>query len=503
MGYFIEKIPIELSPNRGPRDFIKAGTGYSRMFAPTYNIIVVGIFLLVAFSYFYSIRFKSGGEKQPLLAGQSSKPGRMTLYYRRVRSVLLYQPPGRYSEAYGTMLVLGGYLALNLFYAFYRSTGHRTILGDRFGLLAVVNMPLLFVLGAKTGLLVQWTGWSHEGYNILHRHCGRIVCLSVVGHIVCYSMASPISVMLHVTTIFVAFLASIGWILILISSFAPLRAKIYEFFLYIHVYVVVASLPLLYFHFERVRPYVITSAVIFVWDRINRFKNAHHVVAHTTILSGNTVKLSLNCNSTWREIHWKTGQYVYVTINELARSQAHPFTIASPPNPNTLDLIIRARKGFSKDLFLSEKSEHSVTFHGPYGSPPTFEGCNRVILLAGGAGISYTYPEAIELASSNSYYSGSAPDVDFLWVVPNRDFTNWVDLKDNYNVDFKIWATAEQGRPDIKKYVKDSIIAAGPGAKVAVACCGPAPLVRDARNASSELLWDGLDVHFYSENFGW
>ena len=502
MGYFIDKIPIEFSPNRGPYP-IKDYTGFSRTFAPTYNAIVGAIFLLATFSYFYSLRFKASGEKQPLLNGQTSKLSVFTLYYRRIRSVLLYQPAGRYAEAYGTMLVIGGYLGLNAFYTFFRATGNRTVLGDRFGLMAVINMPLLFILGAKTGLLVQWTGWSHEGYNILHRHCGRIVCLSVIGHIVCYSMATPMDLMLHVTNIFVAFLAAIGFILILVTSFAPLRAKMYEAFLYCHVYVVVATLPLLYFHFARVRPYVIVSAVIFLWDRINRFKNAHHVVAHTTILSGNTVKLSLNCNSTWREIHWKTGQYVYVTINELARSQAHPFTIASPPNPSSLDLIIRARSGFSKSLFLSEKSEHSVTFHGPYGSPPTFEGCSRVILLAGGAGISYAYPEAIELASSSTYYSGTAPEIDFLWVVPNREFTQWVDLKDNFNVDFKIWATSEQGRPDIKKYVKDSIIAAGPGAKVAVATCGPAPLVRDARNASSELLWEGLDVHFYSENFGW
>ncbi|KAK9467511.1 hypothetical protein V1512DRAFT_205758 [Lipomyces arxii] len=364
-------------------------------------------------------------------------------------------------------------------------------------------MPILFLLGAKTGLLVQWTGWSHEGYNILHRHAGRVVSGSAVLHVVFYSLACPIEVMVHVTTIFVALLATIGFVIIFISSIAPLRNKAYEMFLYLHVYLVVAILPLLYFHFERVRPYVIASAVIFLWDRINRFKNTHKVIAHTTILSGNTVKLSLNVNSTSREIHWKTGQYVYVSIADLARQQAHPFTIAAPPNPNTLDLIIRARKGFSKSLFLSESPEHKVTFHGPYGSPPSFEGADRVIILAGGAGISYGYTEAIELASPTGHYAPHNPEVDFLWVVPSRDFTSWVDLNEKFGVDFKVWVTAEQGRPDIKKYVKDSIIAAGPGARVCVGVCGPGPLVRDSRNACSEMLWEGNNVAFFSENFGW
>ncbi|KAK7205478.1 FAD-binding domain-containing protein [Myxozyma melibiosi] len=504
MGFFIDKIPTALSPNRdGP--FIKDGTGFSRMFAPSYNLVVLFIFLCLTGYHFYSLHFgKVHGEKQPLLGATAKPLSKATIYYRRVRSLLLYQPAGRYAESYGTMLAIAFYLGLNLFYLFFHnSTRHVTIFGDRLGFIAVTNMPLLFLLGAKTGLLVQWTGWSHEGYNILHRHVGRVVCSAAVLHVVFYSLACPISVMVHVTTIFVALLATISFVIILISSVAPLRAKTYELFLYLHVYLVVAILPLLYFHFERVRPYVIASAVVFVWDRINRFKNAHHVIAHTTILSGNTVKLSLDVNSTSHEIHWKAGQYVYVSISNLARQQAHPFTIASPPNPNTLDLIIRARKGFSKSLFLSEVSEHKVTFHGPYGTPPSFEGADKVILLAGGAGISYAYPEAIELASSTGHYAAANPEVDFLWVVPSRDFATWVDLKEDYNVDFKIWVTAEQGRPDIKKYVKDSIIAAGPGARVCIGVCGPAPLVRDSRNASSEMLWEGNNVAFYSENFGW
>ncbi|KAK9461691.1 FAD-binding domain-containing protein [Lipomyces oligophaga] len=482
------------------------GRNYSRVFVPTYNAVIGFVFLAATALYFYQLHFlkRVTGEKRPLLSGQVIAPAKgARLVYRRVRSALLYQPPGRYLEANGTMFVVALYLGLNALYCFYGdATESARILGNRFGLVSVVNLPIMFLLGSKTGLLVQWTGWSHEGYNILHRHAGRVVCLTAIGHVVAftkpYGRRTLGEYVMRSTRIGVGGgLPLLAFVIILATSFAPARNKAYEIFLYAHVWFLVAGIVLLYFHYARCRPYCIAASVIFLWDRFNRYKNAKTLNATTTVLSGNTVKLSMNLHSTARDIHWQTGQYVYVTISKLAPFQAHPFTIASPPNPNSLDLIIRARKGFSKTLFLSESQEHSVTFHGPYGSPPQFHGMSKVILLAGGAGVAYSYPEAVELART-------MPDVevDFFWVVPQRDFVSWVDMDPKYNVDFKVWVTAEQGRPDISQYVKDSVAAAN-GAPVAVAVCGPSPLVRASRNACASLLWKGSDVEFYSENFGW
>ncbi|KAK9449415.1 FAD-binding domain-containing protein [Limtongia smithiae] len=481
------------------------GRAFSRVFVPTYNAIIGFFFLFATAIYLYRSRLlkkSASGEKTPLLSSDSvPRATGLYLLYRKTRSVLLYQPPGRYLESNGTMFVVAAYLGLNAFYCFYRSTDTARILGNRFGLVAVVNLPIMFLLGSKTGLLVQWTGWSHEGYNILHRHSGRVVCLTALGHIIAFSLGKRTlmeQVMRKGVMIGVGgALPGLCFIIILVSSFAPARNRFYEIFLYAHVWFLVASIVLLYFHYSRCRPYCITASVIWLWDRFNRFKNAHHVTASTTVLSGNTVKLSMNLHSTMRDIHWQTGQYVYVTINKLAPFQAHPFTIASAPNPEHLDLIIRARKGFSKTLFLAEEQDHQVTFHGPYGSPPKFDGFSKVVLLAGGAGVAYSYPEAVELSRTMPEL-----EIDFFWVIPQRDFVSWVDFDAAPNVDFKVWVTAEQGRPNIDQYVKNSIAAAN-GRPVAVAVCGPSPLVRASRNASAAELWEGKDVEFFSENFGW
>ncbi|KAK9471888.1 ferric reductase like transmembrane component-domain-containing protein [Dipodascopsis tothii] len=494
----------------------KNGRAFSRKFYLTYNIIVVGLFLLACAAYWVNIHLVQkprSNEKRPLIGQGRAKPGRysaITNLYRKARGVLLYQPPGRYLESYGTMLVIGLYLGLNAFYCFYDSTFNRRVLANRFGLMSVVNMPILFLLGSKTGLLVQWTGWSHEGYIILHRHAGRVVCLTALGHVVAFCSSRSLASYLEKTRFILGFVSLLAFLIILVTSISPIRNRMYETFLYAHVYFLVVGMVVLYFHYARCRPYIITSGVIFIWDRVVRFKDSHHVVGRTENVSGETVKLSLDVNSTFRDIHWKTGQYIYVTISELARTQAHPFTIASHPSASTLDLIIRARRGFSRSLYDSEKTEHKVTFHGPYGSPATFENCQKVILLAGGAGVSYTYPEAIELAKGDKFFDGETPEIDFLWVVPKRDFADWVDLDSaKYGVDFKLWVTAESGRPDIKQYVKDSVLETlkqnnyDPDTKVAVAVCGPAPLVLASRNACADLLWDNVNVMFYSESFGW
>ncbi|KAK9453404.1 hypothetical protein V1511DRAFT_512701 [Dipodascopsis uninucleata] len=500
-------------------EFDERGREWSRKFYLSYNIIVVFFFVAACLHHFYTVQFKKTvrralNEKTPLMPSNSgpAKPlSKMTLLSRRINGFLTYQPAGRYSESWGTMLIIAGYLGLNILYIFIHGGAASTqIFANRVGLVSIVNMPILFLLGSKTGLLADLTGWSHEGYIILHKHVGRVVCITAIAHVFAYCAVIPINIRVQINNeAIVGLIATTCFGIILASSLAPLRNKLYEIFLYLHVWFLVLPLPFLFFHWIRTRPYVITCAVIFIWDRVTRFKNVHHLVGVSKNLSGDTVKLCMDPKTTFSQLHWTTGQYVYIGIKNLARFQKHPFTIASPPEAETLDLIIRARKGFSRALFNSE-GEHVVEVHGPYGTHANFDGCRKVVLIAGGAGVSYTYPEAVEIIKSATAIGDMVPVIDFLWVVPDRSFSNWVDLdSEKFGVDFKLWVTKEQGRPDIRKYVKDSIMECveqcngDKNVPVAIAVCGPAAIVRATRNAASDLLWEGVNVEFRAESFGW
>lgn len=111
-----------------------------------------------------------------------------------------------------------------------------------------------------------------------------------------------------------------------------------------------------------------------------------------------------------RFFHWRPGQSVYLSFPGISLSpfEAHPFTIASIPDctdnrasgddrqsaQGELRFFIRVRTGTTRRLrsFVETEKEFRVLFDGPYSSPPVLMGYDSVVLVAGGSGISFTFP---------------------------------------------------------------------------------------------------------------
>ncbi len=80
------------------------------------------------------------------------------------------------------------------------------------------------------------------------------------------------------------------------------------------------------------------------------------------------------------------------------------------------ELVVAAQDGFTGELHqlavASPGTEIKAAVEGPYGWVPDFVGVNKVLLVAGGSGGSYTAGIAIELLRSR-------PDIaiEFVWVV--------------------------------------------------------------------------------------
>jgi predicted ferric reductase len=194
----------------------------------------------------------------------------------------------------------------------------------------------------------------------------------------------------------------------------------------LHISVQVTALVLLFFHHQGSRTYVLAALVIWVIDRIllRMIVSPVKVVADLKVAADEETVLLFcdipvqKASSSQLRPHrnilqgWQPGQHVFVTIPTLGfehKLQAHPFTIASPAPPTNhrdtwpLQLIIRAKDGFSKDLLNFAKSQDSaensveVILDGPYGSNDTLEAlrtADHVFLFAGGSGITVTYPYA-------------------------------------------------------------------------------------------------------------
>ena len=148
--------------------------------------------------------------------------------------------------------------------------------------------------------------------------------------------------------------------------------------------------------------YIWPALVVWAFDRVlragrllfnNRFgvsSNKHHCTATVELVSADTVRLTLK-----RRFNWRPGQHAYVilpTVSDLP-TEAHPFTIASIPEPleNSKDrnviFLIRGREGFTGRLREHAAANGICTvpalLDGPYGCPPDLTKFSTSILIAG------------------------------------------------------------------------------------------------------------------------
>lgn len=557
--------------------------------------------------------------------------------YLWIEGLLMHQPNGSWLEDYGTMIVIFLYYVSCLWFLFYWYS-YPIVLAFSLGQLCVANVPLMYILGAKHTPFSWMTGWSYEQLNVFHRHVGRVCVLTFIAHTIIFLYYFRPSYLFTHQWSLMGILAGLSFFVIGVSSVRYLRQLFYELFYVLHFIGMLLALPTIYMHYPTARPFAVVAGLSVVYDRVLRIIYDYRLVySAVEVHPGDTVILRIPKTSNldddssssrhgkccfWpplnpvsyylshrRPLTWNTGQHVFVTVVGCGIFESHPFTIASSSaTSDTMDIIIRARDGFTKRL-LAQAIEDSrprwVIIHGPYGvhpagmpgiteklsesdppTPATPLSKNKIVLIAGGAGVAFTYPlyeeyrlsldrqeEQHGLTSlhpsssriqkllqeyqesysdlSDGTLSGGSPssstptrnatapatptagtttgrrsnavatseesglEIEFLWVIPYRNFVNWIPGFEEHLADLaahkipgpvnaRIWVTREDGRPDIDYEVKSMVGGGSTDREVWVATCGPDYLVRQVRNTVAELRRSGRgDVNYYAEKFGW
>lgn len=463
----------------------------------------------------------------------------------------------------GTTLAVLVLLGINVFCCVYGIPLESRMLfvyADRFGCAFMVNLPLLYLLAAKNQPIKRLTGHSYESLNIFHRRLGEMMCFLAFLHAagtlgVWYTMLLPLFriTLWHFLTSKLVLLgigALISYEALYFTSLGSFRQRWYELFLFAHVVLQFAALIFLWFHYHTARPYVAVSFLIVLIDRVafRLMLRSTTLQASTTVLEdGETVMVSMNwaiAASSKRRLlsqstvsGWQPTDHVFLTIPTLSRSailQAHPFTIASS-SPNVaqdqsshawLSLLIRGRDGFSKDLLDHARDNDSVQVRldGPYGSSrplEILEDSDLAIVVAGGSGIAVAFPLIWALLQPDSALEDpetfamrklvqSKRKVCLLWVIHSRSHLSWVPeerLKElrEWGLDLCITApTVESGRPNVSQMLDDWVYKyGGVNNRIGVVVSGPDGMNRTARNACSDLLRRGKNVHVTVEKFGW
>jgi hypothetical protein len=110
------------------------------------------------------------------------------------------------------------------------------------------------------------------------------------------------------------------------------------------------------------------------------------------------------------------GKHFYVWIPSIRMFEMHPFTIVGT---QPLEFIIKSQNGFTRDLHKFALKHPGAALRasldGPYGTFPDPMEYDKIVLIAGGGGASFTFGLIVNLLEKMK--EGSKKSIDFIWTV--------------------------------------------------------------------------------------
>ena len=162
-----------------------------------------------------------------------------------------------------------------------------------------------------------------------------------------------------------------GWIilvilLVMVMTSLPVvrRSGHFEVFYYFHL-LYVAFYCILLFHGPRYWHWFLPSGVLFMLEALNRFKkyigrNGRTHIVQGILLPSRVVHLVIKKPANFT---FSPGDYVFVQIPSIAKTEWHPFTISSAPEfTDFIFLHIRAAGGWTKrvyDYFIDQEQQQT------------------------------------------------------------------------------------------------------------------------------------------------
>jgi predicted ferric reductase len=162
---------------------------------------------------------------------------------------------------------------------------------------------------------------------------------------------------------------------------------------------------------------IIFTACLWVMDRPIRgakiMWNFYGNYATVTALPNEALRVKLS-----RRVHSNPGSHAFLWVPAIRWVESHPFTLLSS-TPS--EFVIRVYGGFTRDLYRAAQQAPGMPLRcsvdGPYGQVPNFRNFEKVVLVAGGSGASFTFSVVLDLIESNTPVIKS---IDFIWVVRNH-----------------------------------------------------------------------------------
>jgi NAD(P)H-flavin reductase len=424
----------------------------------------------------------------------------------------------------------------NLFWPGDRRTQLARYIADRTGIMSFYNLPLLWVLAGRNDVLLWLTGWSYASASLFHRWVARVATLQAIVHSAAYTwlekdeLAASFKERYWATGVF----ATVTMALLLPLSIRPLREKAYEAFLLLHIALALPTLVLLFYHVDifgtDYNGYLWACVALWAFDRALRLARIALLSrrSNAVIQDGPLVRLTVAAPAALKP---HPGAYYFLyRPRSLAPWQNHPFTLAAwKPTPKGVELtfLFRKRGRSTRALALGAPT---LLLEGPYGARHHLAGFDRVLLVAGGSGVSAILP-----------YAGELERATVVWAVRTHDFAADVlahelvgRAADVYISGESGWASNavpkegdskekdadaasgsseahafHAGRPDVGAVLAAEVAALVGAQRLAVLGCGPPGMMDDLRAAVARSYGTGegqvaaASLAYFEDAFQW
>ncbi|SMY18926.1 unnamed protein product [Zymoseptoria tritici ST99CH_1A5] len=310
------------------------------------------------------------------------------------------------------------------------------VLAKRFGWLALCNLCLVMFLGLKNTPLSPLAGRSFDQVNVLHRFCGyTTVALSII-HSVMYvdglSKYGVLEQILQEPAQYAGIVAGLSMLMIAVTAVGFVRRRQYEVFYAAHIVLVAIVLVAVGLHRPEIglKALIITIVAAAMWfiDKSLRLSRwLYYGVGNyctLTPLPGRATRITMH-----RSMRAQPGSMAFVWIPGVRMFQRHPFTLVST---EPAEFVVQARDGFTKELYHTACRNPGVKFRaaleGPYGVVPNTHEFDKIVLVAGGSGATFTLALALDWARRRRTPKDLS-SLDFIWTVRDKTSLDWLETE--------------------------------------------------------------------------
>ncbi|KAK0644529.1 ferric reductase NAD binding domain-containing protein [Cercophora newfieldiana] len=386
--------------------------------------------LIALFILFHWTRWLCARIERSMKSGGKSVLGEPFVKASRlVRNVLVRKVPGFNSA--GHALLVTTYVATNLAVTFTNlDTSSMTNFASRFAVMGLGNLAFVVFLALKNTPLAFLTAYSYERLNCLHRIAGYTVFLYIILHASLYTAyfnSTGRLVTMYAERKMVAAIVAGFSLLTGVFASTVLRRIWYEAFYVVHICSFIGLIVGIGFHQPDVgKGLIVTLFIASMWfsDRLLR---AARLVIHS---ANNEATLHPLPNGGTKIVMKKVpsraqaGKHCFVWIPVVRKFETHPFTIH---RTNPLEFTVKAHNGFTRDLhkYASENPGAKVraSVEGPYGTFPDPMEFDKIVLIAGGGGATFTFGMAVNVLERMK--DEAHKNIVFIWAVKKHENLSW------------------------------------------------------------------------------